>query len=61
MSILGAKKLRYDANIAYTHVVIDSDDTGEYRVWWNNNVRVAIMKLKDFDLDLIKVWINKNE
>ena len=61
MAILGIKKLKYDGNIAYTHVVIDSDDTGEFKVWWNNNVRVAVLKLKDFDLEPIKVWINKNE
>ena len=61
MAKIGVQNLKYDGNIAYTHIAIDTDDSGEYKVWWNNNVRVAILKVKDFDADPIKVWINTKE
>lgn len=61
MAIIGVQKLKYDGNIAFTHIAIDIDESGEYKVWWNNNVRVAVLKVKDFDIEPIKVWVNKNE
>lgn len=50
-----------DGKIVYTHISTERvDGDGVYRIWWNDNYRVASEKIKDFNRNDIKVWENPN-
>lgn len=49
--------LSRDGQIAFSHISIEKDETGVYKFWWNDDVRVAMERLTDTSLEIqCKTW-----